>query len=660
MLLKSLHMHNFRQYKGDQEVAFSTDPNKNVTVILGDNTYGKTTLLQAFNWCFYEEVLLDNSDELLNYDVAESMMNGDTREVEVEISLIHNGLDYTLTRTQEFTKTGSDVKGSKPTIKVCYSKDDGQTEPVKPARVDSVIASILPKDLSSYFFFDTERVASVSVRKDLADSVKGLLGLAVLENARKHIGTKAHKRSVLGQLHSQMDADGDTRAADALRHIQDAQDRREEIRERLVECDSQINQLKVRKDQLDDILRGNQESKELQRRKERLEKAVKDDSESLQRTIAALRKDFSRSPVEYFVVPLIDQAEQLLKDAELDDKGIKDLTRPTLEEILQRGTCICGLKFDEHPDAIEHIKAEMKYCPPESIGNAVRNYRKDLKHYRGSQAMILEGMEDRRANIFSTTDRIQNNNDEVADLSTQIDQFEDLSIYERERNDVKRQLKDLSTKRDALIREDESKKNEIERYQKIYDNHSVASEKNKRIMLYIRYANEIYFWLDEAYTEKEVEVRDSLEERVNAIFEAMYHGSRKVVIDSKYGVSLLTTLHDSERHTGESEGLNRVKNFAFIAGLVSLAKKRIVSKAGEQEFDLSSEPYPLVMDAPFSNTDETHIANISRVLPEASEQVVMFVMQKDWRYAEPVLKHRLGKRYELDKQSEQYSILKEL
>lgn len=53
MLIKSLKLKNFRQFKGDININFSYDPQKNVTIILGDNTYGKTTLLQAFSWCFY-------------------------------------------------------------------------------------------------------------------------------------------------------------------------------------------------------------------------------------------------------------------------------------------------------------------------------------------------------------------------------------------------------------------------------------------------------------------------------------------------------------------------------------------------------------------------------------------------------------------------------
>ena len=82
-----------------------------------------------------------------------------------------------------------------------------------------------------------------------------------------------------------------------------------------------------------------------------------------------------------------------------------------------------------------------------------------------------------------------------------------------------------------------------------------------------------------------------------------------------------------------------------------------MTDSSENGFDLSSEPYPLVMDAPFSNADETHTANISKVLPEIAEQVIMFVMHKDWRYAEPVMSQRVGKQYQLNKISETFTRL---
>ena len=45
MLIKSITLNNFRQFKGKQILEFSTDTDKNVTVLLGDNTFGKTTIL---------------------------------------------------------------------------------------------------------------------------------------------------------------------------------------------------------------------------------------------------------------------------------------------------------------------------------------------------------------------------------------------------------------------------------------------------------------------------------------------------------------------------------------------------------------------------------------------------------------------------------------
>lgn len=53
MIINKLEMFNFRQYVGHQTVTFSTDKHKNVTVLVGINTSGKTTLVRAFEWCLY-------------------------------------------------------------------------------------------------------------------------------------------------------------------------------------------------------------------------------------------------------------------------------------------------------------------------------------------------------------------------------------------------------------------------------------------------------------------------------------------------------------------------------------------------------------------------------------------------------------------------------
>lgn len=654
MLIKTLRMENFRQFRGPTKVDFSCDPEKNVTIILGDNTFGKTTLLQAFNWCFYNKVNFDqHPDFLLNYELSEEMRNGEQQIVEVEITVLHDGTEYVITRTQRYTCANGNVRGeSVPNIKVSYKQEDGQTESVKAAQVDNVINNILPEDLSTYFFFDTERVSSISTRKDVAEAVKGLLGLSIMDSAIKHLGDRAKRATVIGKLYGSMDLDGDAKAQEALNRIQTAEEKRNAIAGQLEDCASQISQYDARKEQLDAILRDNQTTTTLQKKKEDLERRISLERKALSEAITQYFREFNAGSLAFFAQPLLSTASAFLKEVKVDDKGIRDLTKPTIMELIKRGRCICGQEIRDGNEAYQHLMAELAYVPPESIGNTVRHYKERLSSFSRPAERTYSSLDERYRAILRSKYRIQEWEDEHQTIGTQISGKENMRRYEQELADIRVRLRDIHAKKDRLNRDDGALKSDIDRWKKLYDSLTAVSEKNRQAMELIVYAEEIKGWLEETYKDKELTIREDLEAKVNEIFERMYHGHRRVTIDAKYHVELLTTVSDREIAAGESEGSNRVKNFAFIAGLVAMAKGKIITDSSENGINLSSEPYPLVMDAPFSNADETHTANISKVLPEIAEQVIMFVMQKDWNYAEPVMNDRVGKRYHLNKDSE--------
>lgn len=654
MLIKTLRMENFRQFRGTTKVDFSCDPEKNVTIILGDNTFGKTTLLQAFNWCFYNKVNFDqHPDFLLNYELSEEMRNGEQQIVEVEITVLHDGTEYVITRTQRYTCANGNVRGeSVPNIKVSYKQEDGQTESVKAAQVDNVINNILPEDLSTYFFFDTERVSSISTRKDVAEAVKGLLGLSIMDSAINHLGDRAKRATVIGKLYGSMDLDGDAKAQEALNRIQTAEEKRNAIAGQLEDCASQISQYDARKEQLDAILRDNQTTTTLQKKKEDLERRISLERKALSEAITQYFREFNAGSLAFFAQPLLSTASAFLKEVKVDDKGIRDLTKPTIMELIKRGRCICGQEIRDGNEAYQHLMAELAYVPPESIGNTVRHYKERLSSFSRPAERTYSSLDERYRAILRSKNRIQEWEDEHQTIGTQISGKENMRRYEQELADIRVRLRDIHAKKDRLNRDDGALKSDIDRWKKLYDSLTAVSEKNRQAMELIVYAEEIKGWLEETYKDKELTIREDLEAKVNEIFERMYHGHRRVTIDAKYHVELLTTVSDREIAAGESEGSNRVKNFAFIAGLVAMAKGKIITDSSENGINLSSEPYPLVMDAPFSNADETHTANISKVLPEIAEQVIMFVMQKDWNYAEPVMNDRVGKRYHLNKDSE--------
>ena len=446
MLIKSLKMQNFRQFKGTTAVDFSCDPNQNVTIILGDNTFGKTTLLQAFNWCFYETVMFDNNpDFLLNLEMANGMMNGDSETVSVEICVIHNSIEYVVSRSQQYLCANNKVTGAKKCqAKVSYKQPDGQTESVRALEVQNVIENILPKDLSTYFFFDTERVRSISTRKDVSDAVKGLLGLSIMDNAIKHIGTKGNKKTVLGKLYGAMDTDGDKRARDALDMIQNSEAKREAIKEQLETCVSQIKQYEARKGQLDDILRDNQTTAVLQKKKEDLERRLSAENSSLESTTALFFKEFSKGSLQLFAQPLLGRANDFLAATKIDDKGIRDLTAPTILELIKRGKCICGAEICDGNDAYRHLMEELNFVPPESIGNTVRHYREKLLSFSKNADHIYDSLTSRYQEIYRSKARIQEWEDELADISVQIKGKEHMKRYEIELVDVKKRLRELN------------------------------------------------------------------------------------------------------------------------------------------------------------------------------------------------------------------------
>lgn len=658
MLLRSIHMKNFRQYKGEQKITFSCENERNVTVILGDNTSGKTTLVQAFYWALYGVHNFPTKD-LLNLDVEREMHPGMKETVEVEICLNHDNTEYLISRTQEYVCDNRGVRGL-PVVpaKVSYRKPDGQNEPIRSSAVIKTINKILPQELSSYFFFDGERINSISNKQDVSESVKGLLGLSILDNAMTHLGPGSSK-SVIGKFKSGLDVGGNQKAQEALQRIQSFTERREHIVTELASIREQIEYYERRKEMTEDILRENQSTAALQKKRDELERSIKQEKLVLEQSVKRLVDEFNINPIGFFAQPIMERALACLREADVSDKGIPNMNGSSIDYIIERGHCICGTEIKENSTEYAFLIKERDYLPPQSIGTMIRTFKEQVSIYSSASQYYHDTIKSRYEEIRRSKSRIQEWEDEVDDIQSKIKDKEDVRKHEDNLKDYKSRLRDFTTKKDKLLQEDGGLVNEIDRCQKLYDSLATVSDKNRQIRLYIRYAEKIYDWIKTTYDISESEIREQLETRINSIFSQMYHGQRRVVINNKYKVTLLTAYDDGDVVTDESRGLETVKNFAFISGLVDLAREKIKGKTGDLDMALSSEPYPLVMDAPFSNADEKHVSNISRILPNIAEQVIMVIMAKDWKYAEGVMGEKVGKKYYLDKKSETFSCIKE-
>lgn len=135
MLIHSISMHDFRQFKGTQTLSFSCDKEKNVTVLLGDNTFGKTTILQAFNWCLYGIAVFpkeSNPDFLLNLETASENAGLNKKcEVVVTIVLSHKNIEYTIERIRVYVDRSYDNWTALPDQLTITYKEGGLTKQIK-------------------------------------------------------------------------------------------------------------------------------------------------------------------------------------------------------------------------------------------------------------------------------------------------------------------------------------------------------------------------------------------------------------------------------------------------------------------------------------------------------------------------------------------------
>ena len=670
MLIKQITLQNFRQFKGKQELVFATDSNQNVTVLLGDNTFGKTTILQAFNWCLFNEADFpkeSNPDFLLNLDLAEEKAGMEQKlEVYVELILEHNDIEYTILRKRPYVDRGYGNWVPLQTQLTVVYKEGGLTKPVREGEEQQIINSILPKSLSGYFFFDTERVSDISTRKDLTDAVQGLLGLAPVANARKHLGSRTAKSSAIGCWNAALDLGGDERAKEAQATIESESSNIESMKQQIDNADHELESLNAQKAKIEEMLRENQSTAELQRSKQDLEEKLKTAQSDLEESSQLFMDSYNTTAITYFMIPLMDRAEKCLVDAHVDDRGLRGMTEASIRDIVKRGRCICGAKIEVSEDgrtgndAYMHILEELAFLPPAHIGTEIRNFKQLMEAEKRGIAQFYPLAEQQYKEIQKKRTEIANMEDQIARIEDSIFGKENMSSYEADLTRIKENMKAFQETKASCNQKIGASKSAIGSAQKVYDGLVTASERNQKLIRYLAYAEKICEWIDESYAEREQLMRNRLQDRVNEIFGQMYHGQRRVQIDKQYHVTLFSQVNGKEIITGESEGLKRVKNFAFIAGLVDLAKeKATIGRSAADAVSWENEAYPLVMDAPFSNADETHIKNISTVLPAVANQVIMFVMEKDWQYAEPVMAGRVGKYCKLKKFSESYTKIEE-
>ena len=658
MLLKRMVLKDFRQFKGKQKISFSKNENQNVTIIVGENGTGKTTFSQAFSWCLYGETVFSDKS-LICKSTAQEMNPSDECNVSVFLEFTHNNTEYVCKRNQIYYKdsTGNIKSKANSSLVLEYKdKNDGQKKNFAENVLESEVNKILPQQLSHYFFFDGERIGVMSKEiaagktKEFSEAVRNLLGLSAFERALFHLNDARNVNSVVRSYRKELNTQGNAELKKLNDEITDSEEKKVKAATRLDEIEKALRTAGEQKQKLMEELK---KFSTIENDMKQREEYVGDQSKVIERrqeTVNVFLKAFSDGNYNFFVRKLISDVLNLIDKADIKDAGIPDIHARTIDYLIKRGECICGCKIENGGELYKHLIEQLKFIPPQSLGTSIRNFVGIAKE-KTKTGKFFDDMETKYSLIRSCDEELAALTEKVSGLDDKLAKSSEQEIQQKQN-----QLKQWEQKENDLIEERGQKNqlisdltNQINGKNQSLSKFININASNKKISLYMKYAEFIYNSLKEEYDKEEAKVRAEFERTINSIFKEIYNGGLSLKIDKKYNIKIIVNDfngYNEDVETSTAQSLSVI--LAFISTVIKMARE---NQNGGNKL-LVTESYPLVMDAPLSAFDKTRIQTICDVLPNIAEQLIIFINDKDGEIAEANMSGKIGKKYKFVKKNE--------
>ena len=195
MYINKIIIKNFRPYYGIQTFDFGDKPG--LSIILGDNGVGKSSLIRALKYVLYDE--LDSQDKFkIKNELNIVAWSEGSFEFYVALDFDYESHKYSLKRTTRAkTYVNGDPKNDSDFESSITLVENGLI--LSQEKTASVLKKIIPKKISEYILFEGE---TINKYKDLLDnnknqeiyeSIRRILGVTLLENAEKDLDNQIEK-----------------------------------------------------------------------------------------------------------------------------------------------------------------------------------------------------------------------------------------------------------------------------------------------------------------------------------------------------------------------------------------------------------------------------------------------------------------------------------
>ncbi|PWU19856.1 MAG: chromosome segregation protein SMC [Verrucomicrobia bacterium] len=655
MILEKLVLDNFRQFKGHQEIVFSNLQNRNVTLVHAENGFGKTALLNALLWGFYgHDGLTDDlaqKERIIHEGVAARSRDPANTSASVRILFKHEGKKYTLTRSLSLLQQNLNSRDTDLSLEVLQ---DGET--FRERLSQQRIQSIMPDGISPFLFFNGERIDHLAMEENapkVTDAIKQMLGLKLLQASiddLSHQNVRGRLRTELRDCTSTEKAALLDEQAEVDEKITECTERKKTLQANLVAIDADLEKVNAK-------LEANRVAAELQARRNQLEKQKTDLGDRLQAVTKRLGQTISDDAYTLFADDLVKRGREITNQLRAENKIPARVLNTFLEELLQRGQCICARHLQKGTPEYQAVEQLLTVAGDQNFNNAVgaldnaigviegtiqrtrdtiQEATKERLKIREDLTVVEEGIEEIHQKLGSRDD------EEVAKLEASRRDWQlkrDDCIAEIGKTDAK--LAEHTTRREQL-RQD---------IQRMAENEADARRAQRRLDA----VEESVKLLEQLLRLEIQDLRPVLNKEIDDHFKKIIlKRSMWVELSDDFKLTVRKKISTSDRSESQvldvapSTGERQITSLVFIASLVSLAKRRAdiptILKG------LSGAEYPMVMDSPFGQLGAHFREGVAQWIPSLAPQVVIFVSstQYEGAVAEVLRKsRRIGKRYYL-------------
>jgi DNA sulfur modification protein DndD len=631
MLLEEITLKDFRCFNGEHTLEFSTDEERNVTLIHAENGVGKTTLLNAMLWCFYgvTTAKFERKFDLVNHDAAAA-----GRDVcHVEVVFEHDDSRY---RARRYGGRG--LHGDR--IFSIMRIDDGHSVSIDAP--DTFINTVIPKTMAGHFLFDGEH-AEVFLgeenRAGIRRAVQDILGCNLIDTAIEDLEeASAHYRRQMPKAKASASAEAISRAIDDLEaQIGAAKTAHAQLKDQTATVEQQIADI-------DGKLRDSSAAKALQESRERVERergrALKRASDAQDEVVRWLG-DNGR-----FIVSTRVTETTLDELATQETKG--KLPSPYNEEFVQDlldiGVCICGTELCG--GSVEHAKVAslLEKAANHVLRSRLTGVRAVLNQLKSERTKAPAKLDAANKRLAAAREEVSAAEVQLGEISARLSgiDFGEIAERERRRNELKTQLTAMNQKIGAMSNGISS--SEASKVQKEKDLRKlVETDDEARIFVQRHgFCEALKARLERELRDEEEEARKMLRMQIGKVLGSTTRKLFRLKMTDEYAVSLI---NEEGTQLPKSSGENQLLGLAFTAALVEFARLR--EKAGDHRL-LRGTVAPLVLDSPFGQLDDSYRRTTGEHVPRMARQVVLMVSgSQATGGAVEALKDRVEKEYVL-------------